>query len=84
VARLARSATEVAELEAGVAGCRACSRLVQWRETASANDRVVGPRAVPRHVASAQSSPPGASDHRAKDDERILDTEGKAILDCQQ
>lgn len=35
----ARAATDLANLDAAVAGCRACPRLVQWRENVAATKR---------------------------------------------
>ncbi|KQU69586.1 uracil-DNA glycosylase [Phycicoccus sp. Root101] len=39
VARLATTATDVAELDARVSVCRACPRLVQWRESVATTGR---------------------------------------------
>ena len=39
VRKLASAATELAELDAGVAGCRACPRLVTWREQVAVERR---------------------------------------------
>jgi len=39
VTRLARSAADVAELDARISVCRACPRLVEWRETVATQGR---------------------------------------------